>query len=190
MRKFLEFHAILVFGLVLFGCVPPADVLVRVPDPNPGHYGHPFDEGLIPGWKCPALEDMPHLAAIANPPCSWVPGGVFFRSCRNELSARQMKAAGCVQVAKTTIWYMMMPPIDGERLMNASAPLEDWTIAGRYKTAPECQSALAALKPPANESQRRLYFTKPVEDTRQDYIAAATLYAQCTASDDPRLKAD
>jgi hypothetical protein len=189
MRRFLEVPAILVLSLALLGCGPPVDGLLRVPDPNPEHYGHAFDEGLIPGWKCPALEDVPHFRVIANPPCYWVPGGVFVKSCRDELEARRMKAAGCVEVAKTTIWYMMIPPVDDERRMNPSAPLEDWTIAGRYKTAPECDSARAALKPPTNESQRRLDLTQPVKDTRQDYIAAGARYAQCTTSNDPHLDA-
>lgn len=72
----------LLAGVVLTGCVPPVSV-VYIPDPN----------AAIAGWKCPSDRQF---IAHANPPCTWIPGGVLTQSCHDEYVRNINEARGCV----------------------------------------------------------------------------------------------
>jgi hypothetical protein len=95
-REFVVFVAMVAF----FGCAMPVDGLIRIPDPDPVTSAEP---PLIAGWKCPASRDVDHFVAVVNPPCSWVPGGVFVSSCRKKLAEHQLLAYGCVRVPKVAV---------------------------------------------------------------------------------------
>ncbi len=93
-------------------------------------------------------------------------------------------ADGCVRVPKVALWYLMLPPLDASRRLNPSVPLKDWDIFKPYKTQPECEVALAAFKPHTIDvGQTRLALLRPLQDSRQDQVAAQAQYAQCASSD-------
>jgi hypothetical protein len=176
-RDLLIFAAI--FGL--FGCAMPVDGLIRIPDPDPVASTKP---PLIPGWKCPASRGMDHFVAVINPPCSWVPGGVLVSSCRKELAEHELLAFGCVRVPKVAVWYVMLPPLDAERRLNPTVPVQDWDIFKPYKTQRECEIALAPFKlHTIDVAQERLALLQPLQGSRQDQVAAQAQYAQCASSD-------
>jgi hypothetical protein len=168
--------ALLVLGIVMLGCATPYEI-TYAPDTRDA------SNGLYPGWKCPPSEKINHLFVVDTPACSWVWGAAFDKSCNEKYRASEMKALGCVQVPKVSVWFLMMPPSDADRRMNPSAPLQDWDIFARFKTAPECQTALASLKPTTNVAQRQLDLTQPARGSRQDEIVAAAPFAQCASSD-------
>ena len=172
--------AVLVLAFGLLGCLMPVDGLIRIPDPDPSPN---TPEYLVPGWKCPASEDMHAIAAIVNPPCSWVPGAMFVQSCRKEVSERRLLAFGCVRVPKVAIWYIMTPPFDADRHLNPNVPIQNWNVWAPYTTEAECQAALVALKPSHDVVQERLAVTQPLQANRQDEIDATTRFAQCASSD-------
>jgi hypothetical protein len=163
------------------GCAMPVDGLVRIPDSDPVTSAQPLP---IPGWRCPASQEMDHFVAVVNPPCSWVPGGPFVPSCRKEMAEHQLLAFGCVRVPKVAVWYLMLPPLDADRQLNPNVPVEDWDIFKRYKTQPECETALATFKPHnIDVAQERLALLKPLQGSRQEEVASQGQYAQCASSD-------
>jgi hypothetical protein len=169
-----------VLMVTVFGCLEPLDLEVRPPGFDPVGAETP----LLPGWKCPASNDMDHVVAVANPPCSWVPGASLAPSCQKEMEEHRLLAYGCVRVPKVPIWYVMLPSLDAERRLNPNVPIKDWDIFKPYKTRAECQTAVAALKPRKDDvADRRTELMQPVGDTPQDELAAQAPYAQCASSD-------
>lgn len=83
-------------------------------------------------------------------------------------------------------WYLMVPPLTRDYSARDDLPLQEWTSAGAFDSAAECERAKsrvlekyqadiknAATREAAEYAERRsLYFR----------------YAQCIVSDDPRLR--
>ena len=135
---------------------------------------------IFTGWQCPMTAAQP---VAGTPPCSWTWGGVRFEVCADRINPDQMTALGCAPVPRHAVWYIMVPPLDGMRHMNPEAPYLDWDAFARYRTAPECQSALASLKASVNPSQPRVEMNQTVDESRQGYTASIAPYAQCASSD-------
>jgi hypothetical protein len=70
----------------------------------PGPYvGYVADRDLHEaGWNCPKAEDQSHWIAFWSPPCSWVPGGLFSKSCEDHYVANVEESRGCTQAAANT----------------------------------------------------------------------------------------
>ena len=75
---------VLLLGLAAWcaGCMFPGDVNY-VPDP----------QLHLAGWKCPS--DQSHFVAHTNPPCTWIPVGILFKSCMDQYAASLETARGC-----------------------------------------------------------------------------------------------
>jgi hypothetical protein len=73
------------------GCAPPISM---------DYYSDPSLH--LAGWKCPDPDKMSHLVTHSNPPCSWVPGGLLFKSCMDETVAGSETARGCVAESSAT----------------------------------------------------------------------------------------
>jgi hypothetical protein len=86
-------------------------------------------------------------------------------------------------------WYLMVPPIEHERLGLAKR-LSKWTIAKTFDSAAACEEELAqARKEP---SQKPPWLALPHDfdvkaPTAKHLESLAVVLAQCVASDDPRL---
>src|SRR5215469_3253018 len=79
---------------VLIGFLVPAAIVGCLTPVTMDYFPDP---GLhAAGWKCPDPDQMPHVIAYANPPCSWIPFGTLFKSCVDEVEARREIARGCV----------------------------------------------------------------------------------------------
>jgi hypothetical protein len=84
----LFFATALIF---LSGCLTPG--------PNLGYVA---DRDMHPvGWDCPKGDDQSHWIAFLSPPCTWVPGGMFFKSCYDRYAANVMESRGCTQTPQT-----------------------------------------------------------------------------------------
>jgi hypothetical protein len=53
----------------------------------------------VAGWDCPKADDQSHWITFFSPPCSWLPGGLFFKSCTDHYVANVEKSRGCTQQA-------------------------------------------------------------------------------------------
>lgn len=93
-------------------------------------------------------------------------------------------------------WYLMTPPVtdnNGHYMIAENAPLSDWKNIGGFDSADECTEYKfwlnSGLKKRYGEDfgtrLARLLRSKGTYEIASD---AATLVAQCIASDDPRLK--
>jgi hypothetical protein len=77
----MKYRVLLLIGIALAGCVPPASV-VYIPDPT----------APIAGWKCPSDRQF---VAHMNPPCTWVPGMVLTKDCHDQYVSNINEARGC-----------------------------------------------------------------------------------------------
>jgi hypothetical protein len=174
----------LLLALLCAGCVPPA-VVYYMPD-------HP--ELHLAGWQCP--KDSGHWIAHTNPVCSWVPGGVFFKSCFDEYAASSYEARGCVREALPLVrWYLMEPPVGHcvstmTREPCAEGPLSEWVVITTYDSATTCEYAKEQNAPKAQRYLADATRNRQ-RDTRvstEQAVYMSYLAEKCVASDDPRLK--
>ena len=77
-------------------------------------------------------------------------------------------------------WYLMMPPITGDKLLEHAA-VSQWQIAASFDSARECE---AKKKEFASQSQTLISDASP----SVKLVARAESLAQCVDSADPRLK--
>ena len=77
-------------------------------------------------------------------------------------------------------WYLMMPPISGDKLLEHAA-LSQWQIAASFDSARECD---AKKKEFASQSEKLSSDANP----SVKLFARAESLAQCIDSADPRLK--
>jgi hypothetical protein len=81
--------------------------------------------------------------------------------------------------------------MDDQRRLNPMVPLSQWKVFAAYHTLDECKAALATDKRAAKGSAEAMFnVTRPIEDSREAFSAAALPFAQCVAKNDPRLKAN
>jgi hypothetical protein len=79
----------LLLAFAVAGCLLPADV-GYMPDPSLH----------TAGWTCPKNEG--HWVPHTNPPCTWIPGGLFFKSCMDEEVQTVNEARGCSPESSST----------------------------------------------------------------------------------------
>jgi hypothetical protein len=80
-------------------------------------------------------------------------------------------------------WYLITPPFVGDPFyVDHTARLSEWKIESSYDTAEQCESARKRKSIGARLSRRIL------EPGSRAMMDAAQGYAQCVASDDPRLE--
>ncbi len=77
-------------------------------------------------------------------------------------------------------WYLMMPPISGDKLVEHAA-LSQWQIAASFDSARECDAKKQEF---ASQSQKLISDASP----SVQLLARAEALAQCIDSADPRLK--
>lgn len=168
----------LVLMLGLAGCELPYSAVV-VPDP-----------GYHPGWDCPPPEKMRHVTVLANPPCTWVPGGEFVESCRKAAIASYADQMGCTRESATTpAWYIMTPPVDSTFQFNQEAPLNQWRIFARYSTQAECAAALSGMRSTGASEAEALESNRP--EARNTVVRTSGMgiaFARCIDKNDPRIK--
>ena len=91
-------------------------------------------------------------------------------------------------------WYLMMPPprqqTDGKgrlsltRDIDSTAPLSTWEVGAAFNSPQECNQALGELRTKIN---REIANPDMRADERHFYTGKSA-FAQCIATDDPRLK--
>jgi len=77
-------------------------------------------------------------------------------------------------------WYLMMPPISGDKLSERAA-LSQWQIAASFDSARECDAKKMEF---ASQSEKLSSDANP----SVKLLARAESLAQCIDSADPRLK--
>jgi hypothetical protein len=165
---------------IFMGCVFPVAPAITL-DPN-----------VHLGWKCPHGVRLVNVVAL--PTCAWIEGNFATESCRKQAAAMVTKnfyeANGCVPDPTTAVTcVVLVPPMDDQRHLNPMAPLSQWKAFAGYHTLDECKTALASDKRAARGPEAgMLDVTRPVQDSREAYSAAALPFAQCVAKNDPRLK--
>jgi hypothetical protein len=84
-------------------------------------------------------------------------------------------------------WYLMLPPtIDPlDMPVNSDAPISKWSHYGSFDSATECESNIQYLHQKAMKFTRaqRVHPTTPEQSEAEQYM-----FAECIATDDPRLK--
>jgi len=85
--------------IFLSGCLMPGPNLDYIPDKEL----HPV------GWDCPKAEDQSHFIAYLSPPCTWVPGGMYFKSCFDHYIANVEESRGCTRTTAASTGAVNVP---------------------------------------------------------------------------------
>ncbi len=72
-------------------------------------------------------------------------------------------------------WYLMIPPSTTAGNFDRQAPLSKWFVYGAYDAAHECEGS-------------KWLNREGMKQKPNDPLKGAFDYAQCIATDDPRLK--
>ncbi len=82
-------------------------------------------------------------------------------------------------------WYLMVPPLVGDPFhIDHAAPLSEWKIKSSYDTAEQCEATRIRK---SNELGAKLN-GRTIESGSGAMMDMPLGYAQCIATDDPRLK--
>jgi len=79
------------------------------------------------------------------------------------------------------LWYLLIPPLAGERGVNATAPLPYWNKAGTYNSPEECASA--------KSNMRSMFLRTATGGPQRTLGLLAIERSDCVAADDFRLEA-
>jgi hypothetical protein len=79
------------------------------------------------------------------------------------------------------LWYLLTPPLVGDRAVNSRAPMSEWNRAGMYNSQEECQAAKN------NFAAAIAKLDSPGQDRAQGILSIEL--SQCLTSDDYRLEA-
>lgn len=91
--------------------------------------------------------------------------------------------------------YLMVPPARLQHatrpfdLVRPNAPLSEWTIWKTFDSAKDCEHQKAEEYREGSNALKRLQF--PRNDAQNNFYAemkVAKMFAECIATDDPRLK--
>ena len=92
-------------------------------------------------------------------------------------------------------WYLMIPPVEFKGtatipksvFVASNAPFSEWEMSGSFDTAKECEAARPAIGTPS-DFRHQSADDAAAKIRMSAIVAFAKRYAQCIATDDPRLK--
>lgn len=85
-------------------------------------------------------------------------------------------------------WYLMVPPlVEAPYKIDMEAPLTSWKVHQKFDSEEQCDKSLTSAQAKYNQTA-----TAPLGTIKKGSRAFALqmTFAQCIASDDPRLKGD
>lgn len=85
----------------------------------------------------------------------------------------------CLPLIAAAMWYLLIPPLSGQRGVDSTAPLPSWQKGGTYVSRDECQAAKG--------SYAKVLSSSGYGDEQRTQGILAIQNSKCVASDDFRL---
>lgn len=87
----------------------------------------------------------------------------------------------CAPILIGALWYLLIPPLAGERGVNSTAPLPYWNKAGTYNSREDCASA--------KNNMKSMFLRTATGGPQRTLGLLAIERSDCVAADDFRLEA-